>query len=353
MGKRIGFGVRLKRVVSTNAPNDQEVHFTPYERVSWPTVRLIAEECDVLGFDSLIVPDHVMTTGPMQFGCWSILSALAACTKRVTLGTLTVNSMRYLPCPSLFAKEVATLDNISDGRLYPLGLGAGWNGMEYRAFGIPFPPHKTRIDQLEETIQIMNAMFTEETATFKGKHFNIQHVDCEPKPVQKPFPICIGGVGKRILRLAAKYADYVDISSEPAMGRTYALNSIQKPSEEMPETPPPADEATKKRTLQERLDWVKECCAEFGRNYDDIVKAASFKFYIYKNEKELARHEREFKRLAGTQGAHLTMGTPDEIIDFFEERVKMGVTYFTLRWEDLPSTSGLRLFAKEVIPHFR
>lgn len=121
--------------------------------------KVVAQECERLGFDSVILPDHPMI-GLQRFACWSTLAALAASTKGVNIGTLTTNTMRYLPNPSLFIKEIATLDNISDGRLYPLGLGLGWTPDEYRAFGFPFPAHRIRLGQLRETIEIMRLMFT-------------------------------------------------------------------------------------------------------------------------------------------------------------------------------------------------
>lgn len=264
--------------------------------------------------------------GLQRYACWSTLSALATCTHRVTLGTLTVNTMRYLPNPSLFAKEVATLDSISDGRLYPLGLGLGWTPDEYKAFGYTFSAHKTRLEQLQETIEIMNLMFTQEKASYKGRYFNIENLVCEPKPVQKPFPICIGGRGERTLKLASKYAHLIDI---------YGVD---------------------KKTLRERLDYIKKCCTDYGRDYESIVKSWGCWFWIYENEEELNRYADEFKRLSilrGGKPSGVVMGTPKEMVSFFNDLVEMGITYFTLRFEDLPSKRGLRLFAQEVMPHFR
>jgi alkanesulfonate monooxygenase SsuD/methylene tetrahydromethanopterin reductase-like flavin-dependent oxidoreductase (luciferase family) len=326
MKKTVKFGVRFKRAIATCFPDSEDVYLggEPYPRLYWPIIREVAKECDRLGFDSVILPDHVMI-GPQVFGAWSTLCAIAASTEHVTLGTLTTNSMRYVPSPSLFAKEIATLDNISDGRLYPLGLGTGYNVGEYAAYGFQFPSFKTRLEQLEETVEIMKLMFTEDKATFKGKHFSINNARCDPKPIQKPFPICIGGVGDRLLRLAAKHADHIDVMAG----------------------------ISNKKVLQERLDWIKKCCAEFGRNYADITISAGCDFWIYENQRELNVYANEFKRAAGKRGASLVKGTPDEIIDLFDDRVKMGITYFTLRWEDLPGKRALRLFAEKVMPHFK
>jgi len=322
---RVKFGVRLGRVISAASKNGDEPCLTPYERVYWPVVKEVAQECERLGYDSIILPDHPMH-GLQRYTCWSTLSALAACTQRVTLGTLTVNTMRYLPNPSLFAKEIATLDNICDGRLYPLGLGLGWTPEEYKAFGFPFPAHKTRLEQLQEAIEIMNLMFTQEKASYKGKHFNIDNLVCEPKPVQRPFPICVGGRGERTLRMATKYAHFIDV---------YGVD---------------------KKTLQERLDYIRKCCTEYRRDYETIVKSWGCWFWIYEDEDELNRYSAEFDRLTSLRGGQPTgimKGTPKDIVESFKELVEMGISYFTLRFEDLPSKRGIRLFSEEVIRHLR
>jgi len=322
---KVKFGVRLGRVISAASRAGNEPYLTPYERVYWPIVKDIAQECERLKYDSVILPDHPMH-GLQRYACWSTLAALAACTNRITLGTLTTNTMRYLPNPSLFAKEIATLDHISDGRLYPLGLGLGWTPDEYKAFGFPFSAHRIRLEQLQEAIEIMNLMFTHDNATYKGKHFNIENLRCEPKPVQNPFPICIGGRGERTLRVATKYAHLIDV---------YGVD---------------------KKTLHERLEFIKKCCADYGRDYERIVKSWGCWFWIYENEEELKRHSAEFNRLAMLRGGQpdgVVKGTPEQIIIFFRDLVEMGITYFTLRFEDLPSKRGIRLFSEEVMPHLR
>ncbi|EMR74315.1 flavin-dependent oxidoreductase, F420-dependent methylene-tetrahydromethanopterin reductase [Thaumarchaeota archaeon SCGC AB-539-E09] len=324
--KNVKFGVRLSRVISAVPTNNENPNLTPYERIYWPLVKEVALECERLEFDSVILPDHPMV-GLERYACWSTLSALAAVTNRLTVGTLTTNTMRYLPNPSLFIKEIATLDHISDGRLYPLGLGLGWTPDEYKAFGFPFPAHKKRLAQLRETIEMMKIMFTEERATYNGKHFEIENLVCEPKPAQNPFPICIGARGKRTLRLAADYADHIDI---------YGGMDL--------------------KDLEDKLNFIENRCTETGRDYEDIVKSWGSWFWIYEDEKELERHRDEVRRLEALMAgrpAIALMGTPEEIVAHFEELKEIGMTYFTLRFEDLPSKRGLRLFAEHVIPEFK
>ena len=132
-------------------------------------------------------------------------AALACDTSRVRCGSL-VYSVGYRH-PAVLANAIATIDHLSGGRA-ELGLGAGWSEIEYRAYGIPFPPVKVRMDQLEEAVQCVRGLLREETTDFKGEWFEMQEARCEPKPLQAELPIWIGGSGeKRTLRIAAQWAD--------------------------------------------------------------------------------------------------------------------------------------------------
>ena len=163
----------------------------------------------VMGFKTVYTFDHFFFQHPSptanQLECWMVLATLAAKTERLRVGSL-VTSVGYRH-PSVLAKMAATLDVISNGRL-TFGVGAGWYKPEYQAYGIPFPPYQDRMDQLEEALQIFQAMWTQETPSFKGKHFTIEDAYCNPKPIQSPLPILIGGNNEdRLIPLAAKYAD--------------------------------------------------------------------------------------------------------------------------------------------------
>jgi F420-dependent oxidoreductase-like protein len=138
---------------------------------------------------------------------WSMLAAMAASTSRLRLGCQ-VTGMPYRH-PSVLANIAATVDVISDGRLI-IGLGAGWNQDESDALGIRLPPLKERFDQLEEGVQVMIHLLSDERASFAGRHFTLTEAWCEPKPVQRPHPpIAIGGNGEqRTLRIVARYAQH-------------------------------------------------------------------------------------------------------------------------------------------------
>jgi alkanesulfonate monooxygenase SsuD/methylene tetrahydromethanopterin reductase-like flavin-dependent oxidoreductase (luciferase family) len=327
MTRNIKFGARLSRVISTVASDSENINITPYDKIEWSVIKDVAQECERLGFDSVIVPDHPMDD-VSRYACMSMLAALAAVTEKVTVGTLTTNTMRYLPNPSLFIKEIATLDHISNGRLYPLGLGLGWTPKEYAAFGFPFPNHKVRLIQMIETIEMMSLMFTKGKATYDGKYFQIKGAVCEPKPVQKPFPIVVGGRGNRTLGAAAKYADHIDI---------YGGMDLDD--------------------LNDRLSFIEDTCSEIGRDFKEITFSWGCWFWIYENEKDRDRYALEIKRLIELPDdmwqSTIVMGTPEEIAEKFESLIDLGITYFTLRFEDLPSKRGLQLFAESVMPQLK
>src|SRR5688572_4174810 len=200
---------------------------------SYHDMRRVAAQAEALGFDSIWLCDHFLTLAPDAYmedagiargvapaaapgarsmpllECWTALSALSRDTERLRLGTSVLcNSYRL---PSVLAKMAATLDVISGGRL-ELGLGAGWFEREYRVYGIPFPRIGERIEQLDEAVDVIRAMWTDKRPTFAGKHYAIDDAVCDPPPVQRPHPpIWIGGEGDRVHRVAARAADGVNV----------------------------------------------------------------------------------------------------------------------------------------------
>lgn len=133
---------------------------------------------------------------------WTTIATVAGFTSKIRLGTLvTGNVYRH---PSVLAKIGATLDVLSKGRLY-MGIGAAWNNVESQAYGIPFPSTTERFRRLEEAVQIIRKMWTEERATFNGQFYKIRDAYCNPKPIQKPHPpIMIGGSGERDFEAGCK-----------------------------------------------------------------------------------------------------------------------------------------------------
>jgi F420-dependent oxidoreductase-like protein len=154
--------------------------------------------------------DHFMPLGPDQTGPifegWTLLSALAAQTRRLRLGIMvTGNTYRH---PAVLAKMGATVDVISGGRL-DFGIGAGWFDVEHRAYGIPYPSTGGRIRRLGEACEVIRLLWTETAPDFDGRYYRLERAYFQPKPVQKPYPpFVIGGGGEQLtLRIVARYAD--------------------------------------------------------------------------------------------------------------------------------------------------
>jgi len=209
------------------------------------TIAGIAITADNHGFDSLWVMDHlyqIEVVGPREhpmLEAYTLLGALAARTSEIALGTM-VTGVTYRN-PALLAKIVTTLDIISSGRAI-LGIGAAWNDDEHAGYGYDFPTAKERLDRLEEALQIIPAMFTEEAPSFEGRHYRIREVLNNPKPVRGRIPVLIGGGGeKRTLRLVARYGD--------------ACNLFGGPDD-----------------VRHKLDVLERHCADVGRDPAEITK---------------------------------------------------------------------------------
>lgn len=164
-------------------------------------------QAEDLGFDLINLSDHYIGSSP---GIVAGLTAAAGVTTELRLASLVANNeMRH---PVVLAKEMATLDLLSDGRL-EMGIGAGWWQLEHDQLGVPFEAPKTRVDRLEEAVQVIKGAWTQPGFSFEGEHYTIQDLTLGPSPVQTPHPpIILGGGGHRVLRLAAREADVVHIT---------------------------------------------------------------------------------------------------------------------------------------------
>lgn len=164
-----------------------------------------ARKAEELGYATFLVPDHI-TVGIAPL---TALAVAAEATTTLRIGSLVFcNDFRH---PALLAKEAATLDLLSEGR-FEFGLGAGYLPADYTQMGIPFDPPGTRVSRLEEALQLMDQVFTQETVHFSGTHYHIAGMQAKPKPVQQPRPpLYLGGAGKRLLSIAGKFADSIGI----------------------------------------------------------------------------------------------------------------------------------------------
>jgi F420-dependent oxidoreductase-like protein len=170
-----------------------------------------ARHAETTGWDGVYVADHFMVLPAMAavetptLECATMLTALAASVPRVRVGALVFgNTYRH---PAVLANMAATIDHVSGGR-FVLGVGAGWQENEHEQYGIELPPPRERLDQFEEALQVIRGLLEQPRTTFAGRYYQLSDAVCEPKPVQRPLPILIGGSGeRRMLRIVAQRAD--------------------------------------------------------------------------------------------------------------------------------------------------
>jgi F420-dependent oxidoreductase-like protein len=191
----------------------------PGAGAAWPDLVKVWQQADELGYDSCWIPDHFYSGGrDPEAPCleaWTVLSAMAALTKRIKLGPMVLgNTYRH---PAVVASMAATLDQVSGGRLQ-LGMGAGWMVSEHEAYNIPLPPPAERLDRLDEALQVIKLLLTQKRSNFEGRYYQLRDALSEPKPLQSPHPpIVVGGGGeKRTLRVVAKHANEWNGEASPA-----------------------------------------------------------------------------------------------------------------------------------------
>jgi F420-dependent oxidoreductase-like protein len=289
------------------------------------SLRTIATQAERSGFDSFWVMDHfhqIQGVGdpqqPMLEG-WTTIAVVAGFTSKIKLGTLvTGNVYRH---PSILAKIGATLDVLSKGRLF-MGIGAAWNQEESAAYGVPFPSTKERFDRLEEAVQIIRAMWTQERTTFNGRFYQIREAYCNPKPIQKPHPpIMVGGSGEReTLRIVAKYADACNIFGSP-------------------------------ETVRRKLHILRGHCKAVGRDYDSILKTKLGHVIIDRDkttvEKTVAEELGDMPEQRLREWA--TFGGPDDVRRQIEAFRDAGIDYFIGNFEAKHEVEATALFADEVV----
>lgn len=304
----------------------------------WDTMVGVAKTAETLGFSSAWVYDHFHTvplpTQEVTYEAWTLMAGLAVATDTIRLGQMcTCNGYRN---PSYLGKVAASVDVISNGRL-EMGIGGGWYEHEYLAYGYPFPKPSVRLGELDEAVQIMRMMWTEEEASFSGDHYTIDGAICRPKPLQDPMiPLWIAGGGERFtLRTAARYADYTNFGG--------TLESFVHKS-----------------------SILEQHCEREGRDFSTITRSDNFNILIgadqAKIDATMAGVRSRFAsvlddpdiamdRLFGGIGA--AVGTPERIIDQLKAHEDAGMGYAIVYFaEAAHSTDGMELFASEVMPAF-
>jgi len=307
-----------------------KLHFgvlLPQFAASWNHAREVALAAEESGLDSVWCVDHfvgIPDPGQPVFEGWTEIAAIAAITRRVRLGHL-VLCVNYRQ-PALLAKMAATLDVVSGGRLI-VGLGAGWHQPEYEQYGYPFPPIGTRLAQLDETLHILRRMWTDERASFEGRHFAVREAVCEPKPVQRRLPILIGGGGEKVLlRHVARHADI--------------WNNLGVYHDE----------------VARKWEVLVDHCRAIGRDPAEIMVSQQTLAAVATDRAEATRRTARVREEVGfldaSQELSLT-GTPDEIQARIERNRALGVTAFMMSFGRATDPEDVRLFGRQIAPAYR
>jgi alkanesulfonate monooxygenase SsuD/methylene tetrahydromethanopterin reductase-like flavin-dependent oxidoreductase (luciferase family) len=267
-------------------------------------------------FDSLWLPDHVQYNGHKVAEGWTLLTwALARYPDKRCGHEVLCNSFRN---PAHLAKMIATAQALSGGRVI-LGIGAGWNEEEYRAYGWAYPPTRVRIAQLAEAIELIRLMWRGASADYTGQHYAIADARCEPKPDPIP-PIMVGGSGEKyLLRVVAHHADWWN----------YVFRG--------------------REAYAHKQEVLKAHCRDAGRDYDTILQVVRVGILIGKNERDVERlkHESRIRPLTDMQ----LVGTPPQVTETLLGVIAQGADRLTVNFADVPRAEGTWLFAATVMPH--
>jgi probable F420-dependent oxidoreductase len=307
--------------------------------------RKVAERAEKQGFYSLSINDHLYS--PMgerdpQLECFSTLSAIAAITSRIRLAPAVV-AMSFRN-PAMLAKTASTLDCISNGRLI-LGLGSGWQRTEYDAHGYPYPSTSERLDQLEDGINVLKAMWTQAEPDYHGRYFSVHNAYNHPRPVQKPYPpLMLGGSGKRLLEIAAKHTD-IALLTPPIY---HDKDSVQDPTSAVKFT---------KTVLKRRIGQLRELAKAAGRDPDSI-ELASLVFVRMARDKSAADAivrqsvaQMGFPSEDAVRNSPASlMGTPEQVKRELRSRIdEFGLTFFTVA---IFGQEAYEMFVNEIMPEF-
>jgi F420-dependent oxidoreductase-like protein len=300
---------------------------------TYKELKKVWSAAEQLGYDSAWLYDHFYSLSGKDKPCleaWTTLSALAAATKRLRIGTM-VTSVSYRH-PALLAKMATTVDIVSDGRLI-LGMGAGWHEEEYRAYGYEFPDTPTRVRQLKEALIVIRRLWTEDRASFNGKFYPLRDAISLPKPRQKMPKILVGIVSgrKTMPYLAVRLADGFN-----------TMGSIQD--------------------CQVILNEIRKNCEKYERRFEELEKSWQGFVIIGSNQTEvekvmndLARERdqslQEFQTAAVERG--YIIGEPDDVIKLLRELKEMGINHFLLAFPNDTSIRPLEVFKDQVISQIR
>lgn len=265
--------------------------FWPAASNRWEDTLALCRHVAETGWDGVWFADHFMPNTPEAEGptheCWTTLAALAASVPRVRIGALVSgNTYRH---PAVVANMARTIDHISGGR-FVLGIGAGWQENEHQKYGIPFYTLRERLDRLEEACQVIRALFEQERATFTGRYYRLDDAPLNPKPLQRPLPLLVGGGGeRRTMRIAARFADEWNTWGTPEV-------------------------------LAHKISVLEQHCRDVGRDPRSIRRSAQALILITEDAERAAR--------ARSSGRPVIAGSEDDVRDALEAYARAGVDEF-------------------------
>jgi probable F420-dependent oxidoreductase len=272
--------------------------------------RETARKIEALGYSTLFIPDHFEE----QFGPLVALTVAAESTDTLRVGSLVFgNDYRH---PIVLAKEIATLDLFSEGRV-EFGLGAGWMTSDYEQSGIIADTAGIRISRMAESMAVMKSLWSTGEATYQGEHYQLTGAIGSPTPVQRPHPpIIIGGGGQRVLGIAAREADIVGVNPSLAAGYIGA---------EVIET-------TSAEYYHQRVDWIRQAA---GARFDSLeLQCLTFLVQIVPNRDEAIDQLSKMMSVTREQveGSPIAMiGTTDQIAETLRERRELfGFSYIVV-----------------------
>jgi probable F420-dependent oxidoreductase len=274
-----------------------------------------ARKLEDLGYSSLFIPDHFGN----EWGPLVALTVASEATENLTVGSLVLdNDYRH---PLVLAKELATLDLVSEGRL-EVGIGAGWLRTDYDQAGMAYESPGKRVSRLEESVQLLKQFWTGEPVSFSGEHYEISNATCHPMPHTNGGPrLLIGGGSRRVLRLAVEHADIIGVNPRLASGAIDA--------ESIASTAPAA--------YAERIGWIREAA---GSRFDELeLQSLVFLAQLGRPKAVIAE---EMSALLGypaedvAASSTVLIGTEDEIVEtLLARRDELGFSYWVLHEGDV------------------
>jgi alkanesulfonate monooxygenase SsuD/methylene tetrahydromethanopterin reductase-like flavin-dependent oxidoreductase (luciferase family) len=305
--------VAARPLVSARSGGPEFGLYLPQTRMTFGAIEEKVRLAEGLGFHSVWLMDHLAAPATPEadtFEALTLTAALASRTTKIRLGQMCLNA--HFRSPAVLAKEAATIDVISGGRL-ELGLGWGSSPDELTTFGLGHDDKLERVRKLVETIEILRLMFAGEPFSYRGTHHQLEGAVGRPTPVQPRVPIHVGGADRRLtIPLARKYADWWNCPS-------YAADRL-------PQLLPGLNGRTRV-------------------SVQHVVGLAAGR-----SQREVTRHEAE-RRFGGWGG--LITGTASEVAAVLIEEAQLGVDLFILQFSDFATPRTLKLFAREVVPVVR